>query len=98
MLEFAGFHAGLCRTLLAQMLELAGTPAAMPGGSAIDVFPMSLLIAPADSIGLVNETAAYRSVFTVLARDLARSNGCQAHHHPGTSSSPPERFRYWSMT
>jgi hypothetical protein len=98
MLEFAGFHAVLCRTLLAQMFELAGIPAAMPGGSAIDVFPMSLLIAPADSIGLVNETAAYRSVFIVLARDLARSNGCQAHHHPDTSSSPSERFRYWSVT
>ena len=87
MLEFEGFHAGVCRTLFTQMSEFAGTPAAMPGGSAIDVFPMSLLIAPADSIGLVNETAAYRSVFTVLARDLARSNGCQAHHHRRRSGS-----------
>jgi hypothetical protein len=51
MLEFDGFDAGLCRTLLAQMFELAGTPAAMPDGSGIDVFPMSLLIAPGDSIG-----------------------------------------------
>jgi hypothetical protein len=39
MLEFDGLDAELCRTLLAQMFELAGTPAAMPGGSAIDVFP-----------------------------------------------------------
>jgi hypothetical protein len=62
------------------MFEFAGTSAAMPGGSAIDLFPMSLLIASADSIRLVKETAAYRSVFTVLARDLAQSNGCQAHH------------------
>jgi hypothetical protein len=78
------------------MFEFAGTSAAMPGGSAIDVFPMSLLIASVDSIRLVKETVAYRSVFTVLARDLAQSNGCQAHH-PGTSSRhiimPPERFR-----
>jgi len=26
MLEFAGFHAGLCRTSLAQMLEVARIP------------------------------------------------------------------------
>ena len=35
MLEFAGFHAVLCRTLLTQMLEFACPSRILPGGSVV---------------------------------------------------------------
>jgi hypothetical protein len=79
MLEFDGFDAGLCRTLLAQMFELAGIPAAMPGGSAIDVFPMSLLIAP---IGVSQRD---RGLSFGIHRARPRPGSIQ--RVPGTSSS-----------